>query len=194
MGLALLPMNLVILFGPPAVGKMTVGQALEKITSLRLFHNHMSLELVHQFFDFGTPAFERLDRRIRFAFFEEIATSDLAGLIFTYVWDLNERSDWDYIEAVADVFLQRGAAVSYVELKADLSERLTRNRDAHRLAHKPSKRDIALSESSLLYFETNYRMNTQLGELGTRRLLTLDITSQEPPETAQQIKEWLTQS
>jgi hypothetical protein len=187
-------MQLVILFGPPAVGKMTVGQELEKITSLRLFHNHMSLELVHQFFDFGTPAFERLDRRIRFAFFEEIATSDLAGLIFTYVWDLNEQSDWDYIDALADVFLQQEADVSYIELRAPLAERLTRNRDAHRLAHKPSKRDIASSESSLLYFETNYRMHTRPGELGKRRLLTLDITSQAPPETAQRIKEWLNQS
>lgn len=186
-------MKLVILFGPPAVGKMTVGQELEKITTLRLFHNHMSLELVHRFFDFGTPTFERLDRRIRFAFFEEIATSDLDGLIFTYVWDLNEPADTDYIDAMADVFLQQGAAVSYIELKADLSERLKRNRDAHRLACKPSKRDVESSESSLLYFETNYRMNTQLGELGQKRLLTIDITSQEPLATAQLINEWLNQ-
>jgi len=31
----------VILFGPLAVGKMTVGQELGKITNLTLFHNHM---------------------------------------------------------------------------------------------------------------------------------------------------------
>ena len=39
-------MKLVIIIGPPAVGKMTIGQALEKITDLKLFHNHMSIELV----------------------------------------------------------------------------------------------------------------------------------------------------
>ena len=186
-------MKLVILFGPPAVGKMTIGQELEKITNLRLFHNHMSIELVHQFFDFGSPAFERLDRRIRFAFFEEIATSDLDGLIFTYVWDFNEQTDMDYIDEVADIFLQQGATVSYVELKADLSERLKRNQDAHRLAHKPSKRDVVASEASLRHFEANYRMNTRLGELGQKRLVTIDITSQEPLTTAQLIKEWLNQ-
>ncbi|MBO0953028.1 AAA family ATPase [Fibrella forsythiae] len=186
-------MKLVILFGPPAVGKMTVGQELEKITTLRLFHNHMSIELVHQFFDFGTPAFERLDRRIRFAFFEELAASDLDGLIFTYVWDFDEPADTDYIDAVASVFHQQGAVVSYVELKADLSERLKRNRDPHRLACKPSKRDIEASESSLRYFETNYRMHTWLGELGQKPLLTIDITSQEPQATAHQISDWLNQ-
>jgi len=31
--------KLVIIFGPQAVGKMTVGQELEKITGLKLFHS-----------------------------------------------------------------------------------------------------------------------------------------------------------
>lgn len=39
-------MSLVIIFGPQAVGKMTVGHALEDITDLKLFHNHMTIELV----------------------------------------------------------------------------------------------------------------------------------------------------
>ena len=33
-------MKLLFLFGNAAVGKMTVGQELMKITDLRLFHNH----------------------------------------------------------------------------------------------------------------------------------------------------------
>ena len=39
-------MKLVFIFGDGAVGKMTVGQELAKITELRLFHNHMSIEPV----------------------------------------------------------------------------------------------------------------------------------------------------
>ena len=35
--------SLVIILGPHAVGKMTVGQKLAEITDLRLFHNHMSI-------------------------------------------------------------------------------------------------------------------------------------------------------
>ena len=33
-------MNLIVLIGSGAVGKMTVGQELMKITDYRLFHNH----------------------------------------------------------------------------------------------------------------------------------------------------------
>ena len=42
--------TLVIILGPHAVGKMTVGQELAKITDLRLFHNHMSIELARKLF------------------------------------------------------------------------------------------------------------------------------------------------
>ena len=63
-------MNLMVLLGPPAVGKMTVGQALQKLTDYKLFYNHLSLELVNQFFDFGTPNFSNLDRQIRFDIFK----------------------------------------------------------------------------------------------------------------------------
>lgn len=37
-------MKLVFIFGSGAVGKMTVGQELMKLTGLRLFHNHMAIE------------------------------------------------------------------------------------------------------------------------------------------------------
>jgi shikimate kinase len=43
-------MKLVILFGPPAVGKMTVGQQLANLTGFKLFHNHMTIELALNFF------------------------------------------------------------------------------------------------------------------------------------------------
>ena len=35
-------MKFVIIFGPPAVGKMTVGYELAKFTGLKVFHNHMT--------------------------------------------------------------------------------------------------------------------------------------------------------
>ncbi len=43
-------MNLVILIGSGAVGKMTVGQELMKITDYRLFHNHHMIEPVIEIF------------------------------------------------------------------------------------------------------------------------------------------------
>ena len=39
-------MKLLFILGDAAVGKMTVGHELMKITELRLFHNHMTIEPV----------------------------------------------------------------------------------------------------------------------------------------------------
>ena len=44
-------MKLVLIVGDGAVGKMTVGQELMKITDLRLFHNHMTIEHVLEIFN-----------------------------------------------------------------------------------------------------------------------------------------------
>ena len=45
-------MKLVLIVGSGAVGKMTVGQELMKITDLRLFHNHMMIEPVIDIFGY----------------------------------------------------------------------------------------------------------------------------------------------
>lgn len=46
-------MKFVLIFGPQAVGKMTVGHALEQTTELKLFHNHMTIDLLHPYFGFS---------------------------------------------------------------------------------------------------------------------------------------------
>src|SRR5215218_8512223 len=99
---------LVVLVGPPAVGKMTVGHALAARTGLRLFHNHHAIDLVLRFFPFGTPAFKRLVGEFRRRIFEEVAASDLPGLIFTYVWAFDLVSDDAAVGEVAAIFSARG--------------------------------------------------------------------------------------
>ncbi len=73
-------MKLVFLIGNGAVGKMTVGQELMKITDLRLFHNHMTIEPVIEVFGYFHG---KSINRIREIIFEEFAVSDNYGLIFT---------------------------------------------------------------------------------------------------------------
>lgn len=70
-------MQLVMIFGPPAVGKMTVGFALERLTGMPLFHNHMTIEPLLRYFPYGSPPFARLNNEFRTRIFEEVAASDL---------------------------------------------------------------------------------------------------------------------
>ena len=182
-------MKLIIIFGPQAVGKMTVGQELEKITGLKLFHNHMTIELVSPFFSYGSEAGKRLVNLFRKEIFEEVAKSDLEGLIFTYVWAFDQKSDWDYIDNLCDIFESKGGTVYFVELEADVDTRLDRNKHPHRLSHKPTKRNLERSEKDLKDSIEKHRLNSKNGEIKRENYVRIDNTNLSPEETAQKIKE-----
>ncbi|VEH34840.1 shikimate kinase [Streptococcus equi subsp. equi] len=51
----------IILIGAQASGKMTIGQELEKLTDLTLFHNHESIDFVTKFIPMSSEARELID-------------------------------------------------------------------------------------------------------------------------------------
>ena len=58
-------MHLVFLYGPPGVGKLTVGTELARLTGFRLFHNHLSVNLVSAVFERDSEIWLQLLRQIR---------------------------------------------------------------------------------------------------------------------------------
>jgi len=179
--------RLIVVFGPPAVGKMTVGRAIAERTGLRLFHNHLTIEPVLSIFEFDSPPFARLVRSFREQIFDEVVRSDLPGLIFTCMWSLDDERDKRFVDEVCDRFLQHGAAVHFVELYATLEERLRRNRSPERLAAKPSKRDVEASERRLLANDQKFRLNTDGDFFYPDQHLRIDNTRRAPSEVAAEI-------
>lgn len=154
--------NLIFVVGPPAVGKMTVGREICAQTGYRLFHNHMSIELCLEFFEFGSAGMRELSETIRTTVFKTVAESDLPGLVFTFVWAFDLEPDRRFVERVARDWKERTGGGFYVlELHSSLERRLERNRHPDRLAAKPSKRNIERSEANLRDFHTRYRMYSE---------------------------------
>ena len=120
--------NLIIIIGPHAVGKMTVGQELVKITDLRLFHNHMSIELTRKLFDHSEREWKELNESIRQKVFELFAKSELPGLIFTFMCAFDVQSEFEYLDSIISLFKENGADCHVVELCADFDVRLERNK------------------------------------------------------------------
>lgn len=179
--------TLVFIVGPPAVGKMTVGHALARRTGYKLFHNHHTIDLALQFFPYGTPPFHRLVGEFRRRIFEEVAASDLPGLIFTYVWAFDDPRDDAAVERNAAHFKDKGGRVVYVELEATLEERLRRNETEFRLAEKPSKRDVAASRERLLENDATYQLNSHGRFAGRDDYLHIDNTDLSAEAVADQI-------
>lgn len=175
-------MKLVIIIGSGAVGKMTVGQELMNITDLRLFHNHMMIEPVIDVFGYFHGG---VIQRLREIIFEEFLKSNNAGMIFTFMWAFDMQSDHDYILNVASKFDE----VYCVELIADQSVRLERNKTENRLSNKKSKRDIEASNRRLIGEETNHRLVSLPGEIPFENYIRIDNTNISPEEAARIIKE-----
>jgi shikimate kinase len=179
-------MKFIILFGPSAVGKMSVGQALADLTGLKLYHNHVSIEAVLPVFYFGTPQFNRLVKLYRMEMMKEAAKSDIEGLIFTLVWALDDPEDDEYIDEMVSYFEAEGGETFYIELEANLATRLVRNKHEDRLLAKPSKRNLEIAES-VLHYELKYQLNTKVGEFNRPNHLKINNEQLSPNEVAQRI-------
>ena len=175
-------MKLVLIIGSGAVGKMTVGQELMKITGLRLFHNHMMIEPVLDIFG----AFNgKVIQGLREFIFDEFVKTENEGMIFTVMWAFDMPSDMEYVLHVASKFDE----VYCVELIADQSVRLERNKTENRLQNKASKRDLALSEERVLSEDANHRLVSQPGEIPFENYMRIDNTNLAPDVVARMIKE-----
>ena len=106
-------MKLIFVHGAPAVGKLTVARELAALTGLRLFHNHLTVDLVSSLFPFGSESFIVLREQIWLAAFAEAARQNLS-LIFTFNPERTVRER--FIQDTLEVVEAAGGRVVFVEL------------------------------------------------------------------------------
>lgn len=144
-------MKLLVLFGPPAVGKTTVGKQLESMTDFKLFHNHMVTDGIMHIFGVSTPSEDRLSKIVRTSIIEEAASQGI-DLIFTYVWNFSKQKGKTNIDAYKKIYESHGGEVFFVELVAPLEVRIERAGSHDRKqakAHAPGPDRVAFLEKNL---------------------------------------------
>lgn len=181
--------KLIMITGPQAVGKMTVGQELSKITNFKLFHNHMTIDLVNNFFSYSTKEGQELVKILRVNMLEYFSKSTIPGIIFTYVVNYDKESDLENIRNFKNIFESNGGEFYYVELNAPLSIRLERNKTENRLSCKPEKRNIEFSEKQIFHAEEKHRNYSLPNELNFKNYIQLDNSNTTASEVAKIIKE-----
>ena len=173
-------MNLIFLHGPPGVGKLTVARELAAVTGYRLFHNHLTVDLVSSVFDFGTEPFVLLRERIWLSVMREAAERDVS-LIFTFAPERTVRESF-IAEAIGAVE-SAGGQVLFVELTCAAEE-------LERRIESPARGDFGKLRSIELY-----RGLQAAGVFDYPKLpeasLSLDTTDRPPEESARLIAEHL---
>ncbi|HSS19710.1 MAG TPA: AAA family ATPase [Pyrinomonadaceae bacterium] len=168
-------MQLVFLHGAPAVGKLTVARELATLTSFRLFHNHLTVDLVTSLFPFGSEPFINLREQIWLDAFAEAAKQNVS-IIFTFNPERTVRER--FIGDVLQVVRAHGGEVVFVELTCSESELETRMED-------DSRKEFGKLTSVELYQSLR-----DSGAFAYPKLpsgLLLDTTKTSPAETAKSI-------
>ncbi|MGC4152639.1 MAG: AAA family ATPase [Propionicimonas sp.] len=191
-----MPGELLLITGPPAVGKMTIGRAICERSVFKLVHNHLTIEPLLEVFEYGSAPFNVLNEEFRRRLIEEAATAG-THLIFTFVWGIDLPSDAVAVHGYMKPYLDAGLPVSFVELDADLPTRLERNSGADRILAKPSKRDLAWSDDNVRSLE-RLRMVTDPAQpsladqvIGDHPHLRLNTSHLSVVEAAEGVLAWL---
>ncbi len=135
---------LVVIIGPPAVGKMTVGQELARLTGYKLLYNHMIIDLITEFFPYDSESFGRLAHDLRVRIITEFAGAG-CGAVVTWGWLRNLALDVHSLDELAAIYARHGADTWFAELTASVETRVARNATENRHAHK-KKLDWATEE------------------------------------------------
>jgi hypothetical protein len=157
-------MRLVFLYGPPGVGKLTVARELAALTGLKLFHNHLTVDLVSAVFPRGHPSFGPLITRFRREIFAEAARAGV-DLIFTYVYSHPE--DETDVRALIEPVLAAAGTINFAQLACEREQLLTRvaedSRHAFRKLNDPAKVSRLMEAHDLesaIPFADSFRLDT----------------------------------
>lgn len=175
-------MKLLILFGPPAVGKTTIGKLIERTTDFKLFHNHMVMDGIMHIFGVGTPSEDRLSKMVRTNIIEE-AASQGTNLIFTYVWNFGKEKGKVNIDLYKEIYESHGGEVHFVELTAPLEVRVKR-------AGSPDRRQTkahAPDSERVVYLEKNLSFESPSPFFYPEVYVKIDTTDKTPEQVAKEI-------
>ncbi len=123
-------MKIIFIYGPPATGKLTVANELVKITNFKLFHNHLTVDLICSLFEWGGENYSKLNAKFRLEMFKAAAEENMDGLIFTYCYAYPE--DDKFVKQVTKLMKKYNVEVCFVQLYCSKKELKKRVKGASR--------------------------------------------------------------
>lgn len=120
----------IFIYGPIAVGKLTVAKILSKKLGYKLSHNHALNDLVDELFIYKSPVSNLMKERLRYDIFQNAVKAKI-NFVTTHCYAHNFVSttgltDSEYVQTLEKKLTRLGAKFYPVHLKADSKELLRR--------------------------------------------------------------------
>jgi shikimate kinase len=125
-------MEVIFIYGPPAVGKATVANELIKLTGFRFFMNHQASDPVRAILDFekDPTLFRKVCNEVKNLILGRAIDLNISGLIMSFCYS---RPDSDInLAGQIDLFKKRGVKLNFVRLYCSNEELFKRVEDSSR--------------------------------------------------------------
>jgi hypothetical protein len=106
--------RLLFLYGPPAVGKLTVARAIADRIPFKILHNHVTIDAVTEVLPFGSDTFWGVVGRFR-RDMVAAAAEERIDLIYTYWFAAGEEQ---HVAEIVRPYEDAGGSIWFVQLLA----------------------------------------------------------------------------
>lgn len=113
-------MRVIILYGLPGVGKLTIAKEFGRAHGYRVFHNHLVFDAVEALFSFGSPAFVELRERLWVELMCRAVHERVGNIIFTIARD--RSVDASFLIRLHHALSELGTQVHCVEVTCNEEE------------------------------------------------------------------------
>lgn len=154
-------MKLIFIYGPPAVGKYTVGRELAKLTGYKLLHNHLTVDMVASVFGFKNKEVWLLVGRFREELVEAAARTGVS-IIMTSVY---MPEDAKHVRKLVNTVRRYKGRILFVRLHTDVKTLHHRRRGVSRKSFsklKDAKSLNGLLKGHDLFATVAYRPNISI--------------------------------
>ena len=173
-------MDVIIIHGPPSVGKFTVAEKLSKITGYKLIHIHSIYDFLESIF--SKERYEvslKILNKIYLDVLEESAKLNFQGVIFTYAHIAQDN--FGFLKKLKKVLNKYDSRLRAVQLTCD-KEELKKRVVAE--SRKKFNKTHTIKELEYLFSIKDYE--STFSEIKT---ITIDNTKLSPSKVAQKIKQ-----
>jgi len=180
--------KVIYIHGAPAVGKLTTAKMLCEETGYKLFHNHLTTDLVRSIFERGNPRGSMLIVKLRFEIIEIGVQENVEGIVITgahahnYVYPNGETDEW-YAKELERITETNGGEFFGVHLTT------TKEILLERVVSDDRKNWGKISTKEMLLDSMNRSDYTKPALV--KNIISIDNTNLTIDETVQEIKEFV---